>query len=183
MKYFRLSKITVFLALFIIISATFMRQLWEFLQRYAGSSGMKAILCFVMVAPSIAFLIYVIKGRVHPIKTAAIIFLVVIGLILAWRVKYPVEKIHILEYGALGWLAVRDLMKVKIKSTAIILAGVFCIVVGYIDEALQAILPYRVYDIRDIVFNSLGGIWGIVLYLLAQPMPKSNKRNCGMRDV
>ena len=80
--------------------------------------------------------------------------------------KIPVEQIHIFEYAVLGWFATRDLIKVNKKIKGIILACLFTIIVGILDEAFQAVLPYRYYEIRDIVFNILGGTWGIILYLL-----------------
>lgn len=164
---FRISKITIFFSVFILISTSFMRQVLEFIQSYIGGGGVKILLALIMIAASLAFLIFVMKKRVHAIKTPTLILLIILGLILAWQVKYPAEKVHILEYGLLGWLATKDLIKVNGKSKAIISAAIFCIVVGIIDEAFQAVLPYRFYDIRDIIFNGLGGIWGIVLYLLA----------------
>lgn len=90
-----------------------------------------------------------------------------IGMVLAWQIKIPEEKIHILEYAILGWFAGRDLIKTNKKIKGAILACIFCTIVGILDEIFQAILPYRVYDLRDIVFNSLGGAWGVILYLLS----------------
>ncbi len=164
----KFSKITLLFALFIIVSVTFMRQLVELAQRHIGWSGVKIILAGIMIASSALFLIWVIKKGVHPVRTPAIILVLLTGLVLAWQTKYPVEKIHILEYGALGLLAARDLMKIKGNSPAIILACIFCLLIGFVDELVQAILPYRVYDVRDIAFNSLGSVWGIILYLLAR---------------
>jgi VanZ family protein len=60
----------------------------------------------------------------------------------------------------------RDLAGIRNKWAGVICAFLFTAFVGYSDELFQKFLPYRVYDLRDIVFNSIGGIWGICLYLL-----------------
>ena len=84
-----------------------------------------------------------------------------------YELKIPAERIHILEYGLLGWLAGRDLIKTNKKTKGSILACLMIGMVGILDEVFQAVLPYRYFDMRDIMFNSLGGSWGIVLYILS----------------
>lgn len=164
--HFRISKITIYVGLFIIISASFMRQVIGFIQARIGNEGVAILMGLMMISACLAFFIFVTKKRVHAIKTPVLILVLIAGLILAWQVKFPAEKIHVLEYGILGWLATRDLIKVRRRNTAAILACVFCIAMGILDEIFQGILPYRVYDVRDIVFNGLGGAWGVILYLL-----------------
>lgn len=166
--HFQISKITIFVSLFIIVSASFASQVIEFIQSYIGDKRVTTLIGLMMIVVCLLFLIFVTKKRIHVIKTPALILVLIIGLILAWQVKYPAEKVHYLEYGVLGWLAARDLIRVNItrKKSAIILAAFFCIAIGIVDELFQRILPYRVYDVRDIAFNGIGGILGIILYLL-----------------
>jgi VanZ family protein len=163
---FRVSKITVFFGLFIIISAAFMNQLVEYIQSYIGKKGVEAFLALLMILACLVFLIFVTQKGIHTIRTPSIIVVLAAGLILAWQVKFPAEKIHVLEYGFLGWLAAKDLIKVNKKGTGIVLACLFCIFVGILDEAFQRVLPYRVYEVRDMAINALGGAWGVILYLL-----------------
>ena len=112
-------------------------------------------------------MIWTLRAKPGLIRTLGVIVVLVIGLSLAWQIKIIAERIHLLEYGVLGWFVSRDLIRGRSKKLKdIILAGLFATVVGIIDEGFQAILPYRFFDIRDILFNSLGGIWGIILYLL-----------------
>ena len=139
----------------------------DFIQVYIGKEKVIILLGLIMIIVCLMFLIFTMKKKIHAIRTPALILVVITGLILAWQIKIPVEKVHILEYGVLGWFIARDLIKVKRKNMGIILACIFCIVVGVLDELFQAVLPYRVFDLRDIVFNGLGGAWGIILYLLA----------------
>ena len=73
-----------------------------------------------------------------------------------------------MEYGVLGWLAGKDLISKQKMLRGIILTCIFIAFIGILDEGFQAILPYRVFDLRDIGFNILGGVWGTVLYLLGK---------------
>lgn len=79
----------------------------------------------------------------------------------------PEEALHFLEYGlvaALFYLALRErlsrrsavevdnesrLARLPPLASAIALTAI----VGWIDEAIQAVLPNRVYDLRDVAFN------------------------------
>ena len=80
----------------------------------------------------------------------------------------PEERLHFLEYGvvaALIYLALRErrvqfaasgtdsadiLVRLQPFATALVLTGIF----GWIDEGIQALLPNRFYDIRDVSFNA-----------------------------
>jgi VanZ family protein len=76
------------------------------------------------------------------------------------------EKTHILEYGILAWMALRDLDKNKkgvLKSA--ILAFIFAALVGVVDEAFQKLLPWRVFEVRDMLTNALSAALGIAVYL------------------
>lgn len=81
-----------------------------------------------------------------------------------WQ-PYVTEKIHILEYGFLGWLAVRDLNRNKAYVKSAILAIFYIFLIGALDEAFQKCLPYRVGEIRDVVTNIISGLLGIMLFL------------------
>ncbi len=121
----------------------------------------------IFVISALSFLIFIIRKSSNFIKIIAFITVLTIGIVLAWQIKIAIEKIHILEYGILGWFAGRDLIKTNKKIKGAILACIFCTIVGILDEIFQAILPYRVCEIRDVMLNTLGGAWGLVLYLLS----------------
>jgi len=160
-----LSYLTIFIAAFIIISASFMRQLMNFAKIYTGEKGFISLIGLILLTGGISCLIWTLKTKPSLIRTLGIITILAVGLFLAWQIKIVVERIHILEYGVLGWFVSRDLRSKKFRG--IILACLFTTIVGIIDEGFQAVLPYRFFDLRDILFNSLGGIWGIFLYLLS----------------
>ena len=164
----RISKITIGIGSFIIISASFMRQGMEFIQAQLGERGFIVFMAVLLVVPALAFLISLIRNRRGVIKITVIMAILIIGLALTWQIKLPQERIHLLEYVVLGWFAARDFIRTagKKKIKAVVLACLVSFIAGVLDEGFQAILPYRVFDLRDIGFNSLGGIWGVILYML-----------------
>jgi len=77
----------------------------------------------------------------------------------------PVEAIHFLEYGLLGFLLYRAL-KIRTKDVGIyFIAFLIGCLVGILDEILQWIVPFRYWDIRDVGLNALAsglfqvGLW------------------------
>ena len=144
-----------------------MRQAIDLAKGCIGEESFTIVIGLIIGILGLAFLIFITRKSPHVIKTLVFAVVLIVGIVLAYQMKFPAEKIHILEYGMLGWLAGRDLIKKGGKLRGIISACLFTLFIGCLDELFQKVLPYRVFDIRDIVFNGLGGIWGICLYLLS----------------
>ncbi len=72
------------------------------------------------------------------------------------------ERTHLFEYGLVAVLVFHAFLErysnkpnmIKVALFSIFLTGLL----GWIDEEIQRILPNRVYDIRDILFNILAGV-------------------------
>ena len=80
--------------------------------------------------------------------------------------KYPIERIHFLEYGILGVLILLAFSR-HIKSwISIILSLNLVYWIGLGDEAIQGILASRVGEIRDCIINLFSGALGIALLWL-----------------
>ena len=98
------------------------------------------------------------------ILSTAIILLAGIGY--SFSLPLPEERIHLVQFGLLGLLSCSSLRGGRTNLRRWIWRPfLFVFLVGVADEVLQWFLPDRVFDIRDILFNTLGGIWGILLYL------------------
>lgn len=79
-----------------------------------------------------------------------------------------------LEFALLGWLTVGDLTRQNKRFLkAIIFAFIFVAMIGCLGEGFQKLLPWRVYEIRDIITDVLSGMLGIALNLLSQARPSS----------
>jgi len=164
----RISKLTVSLGLLIIISASFMSQVSDFCTFRIGKDNVRTIFNCLAVLLVAIFSVCFLRNRPNFRTIIATFLVLVAGLVVIWQIKIPVEKIHILEYGMLSWLATRDFIKINNRLKAIISVSLFSFIVGCLDEGFQALLPYRYFDMRDILFNTLGGVWGMVLYLLGR---------------
>lgn len=160
-----ISRSTLAIGIFIILSASFMRQLLDLVQRFAGNN-FNLFRDGIIFLIGLVFLFFVIRKAPTRIRLFLLLAMFGAAIILLARMKLAIERIHIIEYGLLGYLAARDLLKAKRTLSGVIIACLFACSIGIIDELFQAILPYRYYDTRDIMFNSLGGLWGVGLFLL-----------------
>lgn len=96
---------------------------------------------------------------------------VAIGILAAYlmvfvRMSIPEERTHLIEYGVVGvffYLALKERAKgdplVRAPAALAIAATT---IVGVLDEGIQAVLPSRVFDPRDILFNFLAGLMSVI---------------------
>jgi VanZ family protein len=74
------------------------------------------------------------------------------------------EAVHFVEYGVLGVLAFRALGHRLHDASIYVAAALVGGMVGLVDEAIQWLVPRRVWDLRDLALN-LGGASGVQLAL------------------
>ncbi len=70
----------------------------------------------------------------------------------------PEEKAHFVEYGAVALLAWAALPSRWSTGRRLGAAALFTLGAGWIDEGIQALLPSRYYDLRDVAFNGAAGL-------------------------
>jgi VanZ family protein len=82
----------------------------------------------------------------------------------------PEERTHLFEYGLLAVLIFQALTERRRHNAdtpnPAALAVVVTALLGWFDEGIQAILPNRVYDIRDVGFNALAGLMAVAASLV-----------------
>lgn len=88
---------------------------------------------------------------------------VVIIYMMTWfRIELVAERTHLFEYGMVAALVHEALMERKANGRHVpapaVLALVICIFLGWFDEGIQSFLPNRVYDILDVLVNSLAAL-------------------------
>ena len=81
------------------------------------------------------------------------------------RIELAEERTHLVEYGLVAALTLQALSE---RSTAgrgparpALVALLITATVGTVDELIQAVLPTRVFDLRDILFNTLAGAMAV----------------------
>ena len=74
------------------------------------------------------------------------------------------ERTHLPQYGIAAWLAWRAIRQhVSGQVAAYVAAALIGTAIGWGDELVQAILPNRVYDLRDVALNATGSVLGVVV--------------------
>ncbi len=104
---------------------------------------------------------------------------VALGVALAYLVAFlrmgsPEERTHLIEYGIVAALIHQALLERvrhgrRVPAPAALTVGVTALL-GSLDEGIQAMLPSRVFDVRDIGFNALAGFMVVVARLALAPV-------------
>lgn len=81
------------------------------------------------------------------------------------RMGIPEERTHLIEYGILAVLVYEALLERRRHGSSprlpALVAIVSTVLLGWLDEAVQAVMPERVYDWRDVGFNTLAAVMAV----------------------
>src|SRR4030042_5068079 len=150
----RLSKFTLFFGVYIILSSIFMQQVWGVWKAIFGTKLLILFFVALCLMATGSIIHKSIKAGIRVNRLILICLICAWGFIFAWRQPYLSEKSHVLEFALLGWLAMRDLTK---QGRHLLKAGlpafIFAAVIGYLGEGIQKFLPWRVFELRDILTN------------------------------
>ena len=86
--------------------------------------------------------------------------------VVVFPMNSPEEKLHFLEYGAVGVLAFFSAPVKWSERKRFGFAVVFTLAAGWTDEGIQALLPNRYYDLRDVAFNAIAGMMALSAFAL-----------------
>ncbi|TKJ40481.1 hypothetical protein CEE37_09210 [candidate division LCP-89 bacterium B3_LCP] len=157
----------------------------EFLQDRYGEGIFGTITYFAAGICLVAILFYMLFGRKER-KFFPYIVLVLVMLFLRYTMRHwitiPVEQIHFIEYGMVGFLAFNAL-RYHLSGWALITAALFiAYFFGMIDECIQGLLENRVGEQRDMYWNGLAA--ALVLVIVAFSIkPKVIFHKCGFREA
>jgi len=162
----RISKITLSFGLLVVLSASFARPLFFYLFKKFGRNQTEIALGLFFLLLSYLATIYIFKQTLPAYRKLFFFLLFILGLILTLKIPIFAERIHVLEYGLLGWLAMNDNIKGDIKLRFIVSSLLIVLFFGALDEEFQFFLPQRVSDLKDVLLDFLSGGWGVALFLL-----------------
>ena len=168
----KLSRLTIGLGVYIVVSAAFMLQINVWLTAKVGNPFLFRSFWAVSVIVLALAAAYAFKARLGAPRIFAVFSVFILAYLLGSVQHYFEEKTHILMYGLLGYLAARDLISVgkALKPSALpknmAMAAAFVVLISALDEGFQLILPYRFGEWNDFITNILGGILGISLFLV-----------------
>ncbi|MBD3163162.1 MAG: VanZ family protein [Candidatus Latescibacteria bacterium] len=126
-----------------------------------GLLGVAFGLAFLVVAMAVAGI--ALHRRPKAVEVwVAIAVVTVYAMIIVRMGVGPVERTHLFEYGLLAVLIHQALLERRRNEASVrgpaLLAIVTTALLGWGDEGLQAMLPNRVYDLRDVGINALAGV-------------------------
>lgn len=103
--------------------------------------------------------------------SAAYLLMACLGLVVAYFIaglEVPQERIHFLQYSALViaviWTLEAFPRLLNVRYALLFVAVLFTSLAGLVDEAIQGVIPGRVFDWRDVGFNATAAIIGAVFY-------------------
>jgi len=91
--------------------------------------------------------------------------IVAVYLLVFVRFSIPAERSHLIEYGVVALLIFEALIERRNQGRSVPIPSILAIVVtsaiGVVDESIQAFLPNRVFDPRDMLFNGLAAVMAV----------------------
>lgn len=161
--------ITILYTLFIFVTLPITPALWKYLQSSLGHFPLY-FLYLIYLSGTIIILGYLFscsqeRGITIYLKFAAIA--TIFGYYLK-TITIPAEKTHLMEYALLSYFIGKAFQLEDTKNQDIRYFQAFLLItfIGSLDEGIQYYLPNRVFDIKDILMNSLAGFLGLACFRL-----------------
>jgi len=153
---------------YLLISATFARKVLKCLTALLGPRTVQGI-PWSLLTGALILLMLLMMQRKLPYTHLFTALLTFTGIFFFLKMmRNPNERIHIFQYGLLGFLVALDKRRGSMKRT-LLFALLIAFLVSCADELFQFFLPYRVGDLRDVGFGLIGGAWGALLAVLIAP--------------
>ncbi len=159
--------VTIVYLLCIYTTLGIVRPAAEFLRTQGVLAATISVL-FALFIPAVLTWRYRTSGRSRLLlRICLILILLTITFFLS---GLPEERLHFLTYGLLGWLiswtfeAAASSKKFYTEAAGWLLSCLLVWLAGVGDELIQWLLPMRVFDLRDIVFNGMAGMAGIAIF-------------------
>lgn len=150
-------------AMFIFCSSLFMRQV---LNVFVSHFGRPAVVVLIWVSFAAAGTAAVVCAVKFSRNLPALFAVLAAGIATAASFEVAEERVHLVKFGILGWLiACSVIPKLGMRGVTAALGGGFLVAAA--DETLQWYLPYRVGDLRDVVFGAVGAVWGFFICFFA----------------
>ncbi|MCP4423975.1 MAG: VanZ family protein [Chloroflexi bacterium] len=139
--------------------------------------------CFLLVLAAI--LTQGLKTRPRGIEIGVGLGVAAAYLFVFARMAIPAaERTHLIEYSVVALLIYEALTERASQGRRVIpkpalFAFALTVLLGWLDEGIQWLLPNRVYDIRDVGFNALAALMAIVGNLALSWVRRTVKKRLG----
>ena len=150
---------------FVYSTIPFMPQVWKILQEY--TQGAISHLGIVAIGIGVLGLLVWLWRRVGGKTLKPYISLLLVCPIYAYLLMYyaafPAERLHLVEYGFMGFVFLRALRIDFAAPNAYIMSFAFTVLVGIGDECIQWVLPQRFFELKDLQLNVISGALGLLV--------------------
>ena len=131
--------------------------------RDRGMLAPVVFLCLILVGATI--LTQGLKTRPGGVEIAVMLGIAATYLLMFARMAAPEERTHLMEYGVVAVFIYEALTERASQGRRVPVPALLAILVtsllGVLDECIQALLPSRVFDPIDMLFNFLAGVMAV----------------------
>lgn len=132
--------------------------------RDAGYLRAAVAVVFTLAAIGAVVFLFRTPALRNPRASFAVLGVALVYATIVFPMSSPEEKLHFLEYGAVGVLAFFAMPPRWVTPKRFAAAVLFTLAAGWLDEGIQALLPNRHYDLRDVGFNALAGAMALTSF-------------------
>ena len=104
-------------------------------------------------------------AEISGVEISVVLGVVAVYMMVLLRMASPEERSHMIEYSVVALLIYEALMERASHGRRVpvppLLAVGLASLVGVLDELIQAVLPIRVFDPIDILFNTLAAVMAV----------------------
>jgi hypothetical protein len=169
----RAARITLALYLLTIYATLGVVRIVTNFLRDQGVLRVSVVIAFTAAAAAIAWLIFR-NGRNRSVRTILGLLAVAAAYaVVILPMQSPEEKIHFIEYGGVALLAHASAPSRWQATKRFIVCALFVAAAGWVDEGIQALLPSRFYDLRDVAFNAAAGLMALTALAIFSPRERT----------
>ena len=164
----RTARIALGVLLLCIYSTLYVARTISNALRDAGYLRAAVAVAFVLSAIGVLVFVFRTPALRNPRTIFASVGVALVYATIVFPMSSPEEKLHFLEYGAVGVLAFFAMPPNWVTPKRFAAAVLVTLAAGWLDEGIQALLPNRHYDLRDVGFNVLAGAMALTSFALVR---------------
>jgi VanZ family protein len=157
----RAARITLALYLLTIYATLGVVRIVTNFLRDQGVLRISVVVAFALAAAAMAWLIFRDPRNRTPRVALGLLAVGAAYAAVILPMQSPEEKIHFIEYGGVALLAHAASPRRWKPARRFLACALFVAAAGWIDEGIQALLPSRFYDLRDVAFNAAAGLMAL----------------------
>lgn len=158
---------------FVYSTIPLLPEVWAALREYT-QGAISHLGTVVIVLGTLALIVQLLRKVRGASWRYLVLFLVVAAYayLLGEFARFPAERLHLVEYGFMGYVIYRALRVDMDWRWAYLAAWGIAVFVGVGDECIQWVLPQRFFEVKDIQLNAVSAALGLAVLYIAQGSPK-----------